>query len=175
MRTIETQVFTFDELSEEAKKKAINGLSSINLDHEWWDFVYEDAKNVGIKIDGFDTGRSWEINLEFISSAYESASKMMKEHGEMCDTYKTSAQFVKDWDELVGKYSDGVNTSVVADDNEYEFDKEADELEKEFIKSIGHDWLTILRNEEEYRYSEEAVIETINANEYEFTEEGELV
>ena len=37
MRTIETKIYTFNELSDEAKVKAIDNYRDINVDHEWWD------------------------------------------------------------------------------------------------------------------------------------------
>jgi len=178
MRTETTTrtIYTFDELSDRAKEKAIEQYRNASQYwDDWYECVYDDAENVGIKITGFDIGRGWDIDLKFVSSAYESASKMMKEHGETCETYKTSKDFITDWDALVFKHSDGVDTSVVADDNEYEFDKEADGLEAEFVKSIGHDWLILLQKEEEYLTSDEAIIENIEANEWEFTEEGKRI
>jgi hypothetical protein len=173
MRTIETTVFTFDELSEDAKEKAIQDYRNKDVYwHDWWECIYDDAENVGIKITGFNTGRGWDISFKFIDSAYDSAQKIIKEHGQACQTYKTAAKFVNDWAELVAKYSDGIKLDEVADDNEYEFDNEADELEKDFQSSIGHDFLMLLQEEEEYLNSDEAISETIQANEYEFTEQG---
>ena len=40
MRTIETKIFTFDELSEEAKENAVNSIRSKGIDT---DFIYDDA------------------------------------------------------------------------------------------------------------------------------------
>jgi hypothetical protein len=45
----ETKKYQFSELSETAKESAIENLAWINVEHyEWWEFVYDDAKNVGI-------------------------------------------------------------------------------------------------------------------------------
>lgn len=176
MRTIETQVYTFDELSEMAKQRAIEDYRNKDTSwYDWWEFIYDDAENVGIKITHFDTGRAWDIGIEFFDSAYDVAQKIIKEHGEMCETYKTAAAFIKDWAELVAKHSDGIKLDEVAEDNEYEFDQDAEELEEEFSRDIGHDFLTLLQKEEEYLNSDEFIIETIEANEYEFTEEGKRI
>jgi len=174
MRTIEVNLYTFEELSDEAKEKALDKLRHINIDYDWWEGVYMHAENVGIKIKHFDTGRPWSIGIELQDSACEVARKIIAEHGKACGTYKTAEKFLADWAELVKQYSDGINTEIVAEDNEYEFDNEADELEKEFRRDIGHEYLTILQKEEEYLSSDEAVKETILANEYEFNEEGEM-
>lgn len=42
-RTIETPVFMFDQLSDEAKAKALEKNYEWNIDHEWWDSTYDDA------------------------------------------------------------------------------------------------------------------------------------
>lgn len=174
MRTETTTrtLHTFDELSDEAKEKALQEYRDINFFYDWWDFIYEDSERVGLKIDGFDLDRRRHATGKFIESAFECASKIIKEHGETCETYKTAKAFLSDWYELVIKHSDGINTDEVSEDNEYEFDKDADELESDFLKSILEDFSIILQNEYEYLYSDKAVREAIEANEYEFTEEG---
>ena len=171
-RTIRTKVYKFDELNEDAKQKAIESLSDINVNYDWWQFVYEDAKNVGIQINGFDIDRESYCKGIFIESANYTANKIKFEHGENCETYKTAISFISDWDKLVAKYSDGKNTDKVTEDNEYDFDNEADELENEFLNSICEDYRVMLSNEYDYLTSEEAIIETIRANEYEFTADG---
>lgn len=42
MRTIETTVYTFDELSDSAKQKALDADRDRDVDHNWWEFTYED-------------------------------------------------------------------------------------------------------------------------------------
>jgi hypothetical protein len=174
MRTETTtrNLYTFDELSDEAKEKALEECRDINVCFDWWEFIYEDAERIGLKIQSFDLDRRRHATGKFIESAFDCASKIIKEHGEKCETYKTAKAFLSDWAELVTKYSDGINTQEVCEDNEYEFDQEADELESEFLKSILEDYSISLQNEYEYLYEDEAVRETIEANEYEFTEEG---
>ena len=41
-RTIETTVYTIDELSDAARERARAWYRETCLDHEWYDFVYED-------------------------------------------------------------------------------------------------------------------------------------
>lgn len=69
---------------------------------------------------------------------------------------------------------DGKRTNIVAEGNEYDFDNEADDLEADFLKSICEDYRILLRQEYEYRQSKDAIIETIEANEYEFKADGSL-
>jgi hypothetical protein len=158
MRTIQTTVYSFDELSEAAKQKAIEKLKDINVNHNWWDSVYEDAANVFITINGFDIYRK-DITVS-VDNVQETIGKILEEHGKVCDTYKLAEKFLSDYNEL-------------AEDENFD-DKNAD-LEADFIQAIGEEYLSILSNEYDYRTSDEAIIETIEANSYEFTEEGELI
>lgn len=174
MRTVRTKIYKFAELSEEAKQTAIENLSYINVDHDWWDSVYMDAKNVGLQITGFDLDRNRHANGIFIESATECAYKILAQHGEKCETHLTAHNFIQDYNKLVEKYSDGVNTDIVAEENEYDFDNEADDLEQDFLTSILEDYSLILQKEYEYLTSEEAIIETIEANDYEFTQDGKI-
>lgn len=173
MKTKTITLYQFDELSENAKKRALEIMIEINVDYEWWDSTYEDAARIDLKITSFDMDQY--CNGEFLSSASECANKILKEHGEKCETYKTAKQFLEDRDALVEKYSDGKVKCTVMEENIYDFDNECDELEEEFLKSLLEDYRIMLRNEYEYQMSDEAIIETIRANEYEFTEEGERV
>ena len=170
MRTIQTNVYKFEELSEQGKQQAINNLSSINIDFDWWQYTYLDAKNVGININNFELDRTIDIGMY---DYQETANKIMKEHGETCDTYKNAKQFIKERDALVSKYSNGGNK--VPEENENVFDCELDELEADYKKTLKEDYLSLLRNEYEYLSSREAIIETIEANDYEFTEDGKLI
>lgn len=172
MKTKTINLYEFDELSESAKEKAIQNLSDINVDYEWWDFIFEDAKRIGIKITEFDTDRY--CRGEFIKDFEEIVSSIQQEHGKDCDTYKTAVQFEQEKTALVAKYSDGENLSEVVYENEDDFDQDCDELEKEFLKSLLEDYRIMLRKEYEYLTSCEAIIETIKANEYTFTEDGKL-
>jgi hypothetical protein len=162
MRTIQTTVYTFAELSEQGKDNAVERLSNINTSYDWYKFTYDDAKNVGMSIGGFDLDRGRSIDLE-IDSHIETAQKILTEHGETCDTYKNAKQFIEDIDKLVEE-----------DENE-EFCEQKEELEDNFKKALEEDYLSMLRNEYEYLSSREAIIERIEANEYEFTEDGKLI
>ena len=172
MRTIQTTVYTFAELSEKSKDNAVQNLWDINLRHDWWDSMYEDAKNIGVEIGSFDLERGAKCKVE-VYDYLETANKIIKEHGDTCDTHKNAMQFIAERDALVSKYSNGGDK--VLEENEYDFDTELDELETEYKKSLEEDYLIMLRNEYEYLSSREAIIETIEANEYEFTEDGKLI
>jgi len=97
MKTIEIKLYKFSELSKEAKQKAITELCDINVNYDWRESSYEDAKNIGLKITGFDLDREGYCNGEFLLSANEVCQNIFNEHGEMCETYKTAESFMEEW------------------------------------------------------------------------------
>jgi hypothetical protein len=173
MRTEQINVYKFYELSEQAKKVAMQEYSDINTCDDWWSFVYEDIGQIGAKIEGFDLDKR-QIDGELIDSAYEVADKITANHGEETDTYKLAIAYKNDWDSLVTKHSDGVKTDRVAQGKEQAFDDNADELEASFRKNLLKACLKMLQIEYDYRVSNEAIIESINSNDYEFYASGKI-
>jgi len=108
MRTqiIEKVLYKFEELTEEQKENAIEKLSDINVDFDWWQFIYEDAERIGLKITGFDIGRGSYCKGNFILSANEVAQNIFNKHGEKCETYKTAKNFMEDWQPVFNDYMD---------------------------------------------------------------------
>ena len=173
MRIIETKVFTFDELSDEAKRVALEEQAKFELSCEWYNCIYDEAEELGFNITGFDVDYYCDIELKL--SAYEIAQNIIRNHGEHCDTYKTAESFIEEWNRLVKKYSDGINLEKVAEENEYDFDNEADEAEHDFKKALSKNYRILLRKEYEAVSDEEYLIEIIKINNYEFTENGKLI
>ena len=173
MKIKETKTWKLSELSEETRESAIEKLMDINVDFEWWDLTFEDALNIGIKIDSFDIDRGSYCDGSVQDPEY-TAVLIKANHGEKCETFKTATQYQSDRAKLVEKYSDGINTDIVAEDNEYDYDCECDELNEEFTKSLLEDYRIMLRQEYDYRTTEEVVIETIDANDYDFDIDGNI-
>ena len=169
--TITRTLYTFDELSETAKQKAIEKLWDINVDYEWWNGVYDDAEQVGLEITEFDLDRNRYTKGNFIESAEETAHSIVDNHGEQCETYKTAQSYLKERDNLIDNWPKDEDEEL---ENEYELDGKLDDLDSEFLKSILEDYSISLQKYYDYLTSEEAIKETINANEYEFTEDGEI-
>jgi hypothetical protein len=163
-------VYKFEELSEEGKEKALEGLCDINISSDWWDSTYEDAKNIGLKITSFDIDRGAYCKGRFTESAEGVAKNILSEHGKDCESYKTATSYLKELEELREK--------TRLNDSEYEEgydDLDTEDIDAEFLQSLLEDYRIILTHEYEYLTSREAIKETIDANEYEFTEEGKLI
>ena len=163
MKTKSYNVYKFNELSEPSKQKAIENLCNMNTDYDWWDSVYDDAKTIGLKITGFDLDRGAYYSGDFIESAKETAELIIKNHGDTCATYLDAKKYLADYVNL----GPGLET----------YDDVSDALDKlnaEFLKTICEDYRIILQKEYEYLTSEEAIVETILLNDYDFTEDGKI-
>lgn len=174
MKTITVNLYSFNELNDEAKKVAIEKLSDINVDYQWWECTYGDAKMVDIIIDGFDLDRNRHCSGKLYSNGTDVAYKIKEQHGTNCNTYFLADSYLAEWDKLVEKYSDGKTTNVVDEENFEQFDEEADELTKQFEADLLEEYANILQREYDYLTSEEAIIQTIEVNDYFFTEDGKL-
>lgn len=171
MKIIEIKVYPFDELPPDIQQKVLSNLFDINVDHEWWDGTYEDAKNIGLKITSFDLERNRHAKGEFMYSAVEVAANILKEHGETCETYKTAEAFLDDYNVVFADYTDENSENYES----RELEDQMQDLESDFLESLLEDYSIMLQNECEYLQSEEAVKETIEANEYTFTIEGKMM
>lgn len=167
MKTVEIKLYKFAELSEEAKQNAIERLYDINLNFDWWDGIYDDAERIGLKITGFDLDRNRHATGEFIFEPKDVIEAILSSHGENCGTYKTALEFKERLFQLIEKESE-------LEDRDYDLEGEISDLENEFLKSLLEDYSIMLQHETEYLVSETSIIETIEANDYDFTEDGEI-
>lgn len=168
MKTIEIILYKFDELSEAAQQNAINKLSDINVNYNWWESTYQDAESIGLKVTSFDLDRNRQANGHFEMHPNSVAYEILKNHGETCETYNTASIYSNAIEEIESKYPGGT------DEDEYKIEQETEEAKDEFLKSLLEDYSLILQNESEYLQSEDAIKETILANDYDFTENGKL-
>lgn len=179
-------VYKFEELSDEAKSKAIDNLYDINVDSDWWEFAYDDIENdlkeIGITIQEkhrfyfeIDRGSYFHINkpivtntLAFLKAAgipnAETIAPLLSVH--LSSNSFRAGESNTNHAEIDVEYLDDV---------EFELDEEKLSKElSEFINDKCEDYIILLRKELEYLTSREAIIDTIEANEYEFTENGKL-
>jgi hypothetical protein len=159
--------YSFNELSQDAQQTAISDLNDINVDHGWWYSIYEDAETIGVKITSFDIDRGSYCNMEFIDSFGEVAENIKSEHGENCETFKTAVKYLTDYDKLV------TEQEQFGEDSE-QLEEEIEALDNAFKRSIEEDYRILLSKEYDYLTSDEAIKETIEANDYEFLSTGKM-
>lgn len=215
MKTKTINVYSFDELSEKAKQKALENLYDINVDHDWCDFIYDDFKSIcatiGVDADkkemffsGFSHQGSGSCfyadidlfkliegikNKEFLNYA-PNLEKDNRFNVSPCDVDKRVLNLIGEGIidcscSFVGRersYSVKVDYTFDWQDNKcvnYENIMRQSLKLEEWIEDIASELNSLLYSllEKEYEYltSEEAIIETIKSNEYEFDESGNLL
>lgn len=178
MQQITIKTFDFDELSEEAKRKALNNLYDINTDYYWWGATCDELKyrlnEIGINCDRFywDLDRANYIYMDNPTVTDEKLllkqagidlrtkdAKNALNEGLTIDTINHGGNFAHN---EVSEYTNSYNP----------LSEDTIDSINEVLKDFEHDALEELRNEYEYLSSEEAVIDTIRANEYQFLDDG---
>lgn len=167
MRTIRIKLYKFNELSENAKQKAIQYFRYSKLDiNDAWENIKEDAAKIELSIISLDDNR---LNKgEFYNSAEDTAKLILMAYGKDCDTYNSAENFLYEWNIKKEKF-ENENPGFY-----FIYQDESEDLCNEFLQSILEDYRIMYNKEIEYQDSDEYIIETIEANEYEFTKDGKL-
>jgi len=183
VETITKELYQFSELSDSAKENAVNECSEFNVMEDWWTYSYEDAEKVDLKISGFDCDRGQSIDLAFIYNPIDTANQIIKDHGPTCETFKLSKVFISEYEVLSAliEVFEQLNNDFYDDNFSGEIydvvEKYADQLEfleDEFLKDLSNEYLSILSQEYDYLTSEDAIIELIDSNGYEFSIDGKF-
>lgn len=93
MKQVTTDIYTFDELSEEAKEIAISNNLEINVIGEWYKYIFDDAEKIGLKIEYFDIEKKMCIG-EFTTYPEIVAKNIVNIHGIESHTYKVAKSFL---------------------------------------------------------------------------------
>lgn len=162
MREIKVKLYQFNELSKTAKEKARQWFREGYDGSFEWEYIQQDAKNVGLIIKSLDQHRANKGHFERL--AENTAERILTEHGEVCNTYRTAKTFL---DSLKALPRDEEGELSLYDQDKAEI------LEEEFLHGLLEDYRIMLDSNIEYANSDECVDENILANEYEFIENGE--
>lgn len=179
--TIVRTLYQFDELSDKAKGKARDWYRVGALDYEWWNYIYDDAATVGLRITAFDLDRRKGVEGKLTIGLAESCKAILKEHGPSCGTHKLAGDFLKAYNTLDNAKDEAIRAMTPEDiDNEKEtdilehFEVDVEALEEEYAYALREEYASMLQKEYEYLLSDECVDETIQANDYEFAEDGTI-
>ena len=183
MREMTVTVYSFNELSDDAKKRALNAFRDINVEYDWWtygayDTIRTAGRLLGLDIDriNFDTDSYCIFNADY--EYVRGAAKAVKAEFPQDTKLHDVARKLQD---LQKRHFYSLSCAVTKGQsmNYYRCFRFGEDYECEDLGDIIDDfahWARILlRDEYEYLTSDEAVQEAIEANEYEFTEEGKLV
>lgn len=193
MRTIETSLFLFDELNETAKENA----------RDWWrqgyefkfeaECVIDDAKQIaklfGLSIDsiyysGFwhqGSGASYTGDYQYQKGGLKAVKQHAPNDSELHDIVKRLQKLQSDnFYALRARINTTRHNNLYFDfedtraNNGYMQEAAQNELD-EILNNFAHWIYKLLENAYEWAMTEENVDENIRINEYEFTEEGEIV
>ena len=195
MRTEALHIYTYEELSDEAKAKARDWYRK-NDDNEYSEFVIDDAKEVAALM-------GWEIDKVYYSgfwsqgdgACFEGIMRYNKGCAKLVKAYTNDAELnriAEAWQDLQrqnfyalrarvkqrGQYQHEMCTEFDCEDTRHNYGWLQNPEAEDDIKEIARDFMRWIykRLEAEYEYSvsDEVVAENIIANGYEFTEDGEI-
>jgi hypothetical protein len=173
MRVIETKVYKFSELSDSAKVKALNwyrnGADLMEFtSYDIWASIQAFGKCFGLKVSEINYMQGyWECDYPELSE-----SENDENENETVGQFLTRKLPSGDCP-FTGMCFDEDLLDAIRDNLENE-SRDNDDLKEVFRDSL-HNICKFWNAENDYRHSDEACIEDIEANEYEFTEEGEIV
>ena len=189
MKIIKTKVYPFNELSEEAKKKALDDNRDINTEyHDWYTFTIDEAKseleeqgflNADISFSGFwsqGDGASFTADIDFTNPAILAL---------IPDTIKPHAKDLQGEIYRIDRHYSHENTVRATVDVDTDADdatkKQLDAHEKmedditKFARELMRKIYGQLQDEYDSLTSDEQIKDMFEANDYHFTADGKLV
>jgi len=163
MKTIEINVYKFEELDKQTKEKVIENYRHINVDDfQWYDWIKDDFNRLGLEIQEFDLGRRNYVKI-YIEN-FEDTSKSIIEHfGDSVAIKQTAKNYIDEYEKILSNFKE-----------DEDIERELEILDEQYEKEYSEDILSYLRANYESDISDEAVIDTIEANDYDFTWNGEI-
>ena len=163
MKTIEINVYKFEELDKQTKEKVIDNNTYINVeDTFWYDFIKEDFIRLGLEIRSFDLDRGSFAEIHIEDFEYTSKN-IIDEFGDRVPIKQTAKNYIDEYNKIQANYKE-----------DEDIERELEILDEKYQREFEIDTLSYLRDEYDYQISDEAIIETIEANDYNFTWNGEI-
>ncbi|GAA3989818.1 hypothetical protein [Mucilaginibacter dorajii] len=171
MKTIELHIYLFPELSEEAQERALDDQRFTNVDSFWWDNIYEDARQIGLKIKGFELENGYYCNGEFTENACFCAGKILDSHGESTETYQIALSFRTERDRIIADWPKDEHGELASTGD---LDSELDRVEDDFLTAIRWAYHSLLIQEYNFLTGDKAITETFEAQDCHFTADGRI-
>lgn len=197
MRTKKIELYTYSELSEEAKEKARDWYRQGALEHEWWDCIFDDAKTIGalmgIEIDQiYFSGFSSQGDGACFTGEYQykkgSVTKI-KEYAPQDNELHRIVENLRDIQrqnfyalsatiQHEGRYSHEYSVRVNVSDSRQEYWQDISSDTAESLSDALRDFMrwiyNVLESECDWLVSDKQIVESIEINDYEFTADGEI-
>lgn len=184
--TTKTQVYKYNELPKEVQSKVLENLYDLNTDYEWYELTIDESKKHLSEM-GFDEAT---ISFSGFSSQGDGASfdasvdlkKWLKIH-RLSNKYRALYNHADEVSVSItksGHYEHEYTMGIDSDYYSLESEKAQNqllELENKILEDAREEARIIYKTlEKEYEYltNEDAIIETIEANDYNFTINGKI-
>ena len=163
MKTIEIKVYRFEELDKQTKEKVIENYRYINVDNTfWYDCIKEEFNSLGLEIRSFDLDRGSfaEIHIEDFE---ETSKNIIEEFGDNVPIQKTAKNYIDEFNKIQANFKE-----------DEDIERELEILDEKYQREYSEDILSYLRSSYDWEISDEAITETIEANDYDFTTDGKI-
>jgi hypothetical protein len=163
MKTIEIKVYRFEELDKQTKEKVIENYRYINVDNTfWYDCIKEEFNSLGLEIRSFDLDRGSfaEIHIEDFE---ETSKNIIEEFGDNVPIQKTAKNYIDEFNKIQANFKE-----------DEDIERELEILDEKYQREYSEDILSYLRSSYDWEISDEAIYQTIEANDYDFTTDGKI-
>ena len=163
MKTIEIKVYRFEELDEQTKEKVIENYRYINVDNTfWYDWIKEDFIRLGLEIKEFNLDRGNYAKI-YIDNLEETSKSILHEFGDSVAIKQTAKNYINEYEKIQANFKE-----------DEDIEREVELLDEQYEKEYSEDILSYLRSSYDWEISDEAITETIEANDYDFTTDGKI-
>jgi hypothetical protein len=162
MKTIEIKLYKYEELDKQTREKVIENYRFINVeDTFWYDWIKDDFNRLGLEIQEFDLNRNY-VKI-YIENFEDTSNYIIEEFGDSVAIKQTAKNYLKELEEIVSNFKE-----------DEDIDREFENLDEKYQHEFKADILSYLRSNYKWEISDEAVINTIEANDYDFTTNGKI-
>ena len=163
MKTIEIKVYKFEELDEQTKEKVIENYRYINVDNTfWYDCIKEEFDELGLEIKEFNLDRGNYAKI-YIDNLEETSKSILHEFGDSVLIKQTAKNYMNEYEKIQANFKE-----------DEDIERELEILDEQYEKEYSEDILSYLKLNYDWETSDEAIYQTIEANEYDFTIEGKI-
>jgi hypothetical protein len=163
MKTIEIKVYKFEELDKQTREKVIDNYRNINVeDFQWYDWIKDDFNRLGLEIQEFDLGRRNYAKI-YIENFEDTSKNIIEEFGDSVLIKQTAKNYINEYEKIQANFKE-----------DEDIEREVELLDEQYEKEYSEDILSYLRSNYDWETSDEAIYQTIEANDYDFTTNGKI-
>jgi len=176
-KTREVKVYSIEELDDSGsyptpRDRALDKVREGVFMFDWWDGIYDDAKNVGVTISGFDLGRGRSIDVELDDSPEDVCQAIIDEHGDADEEPRIILAELMRLNESIDEAYDSEDEEDSNGTSLYDLEDQKESVEEDLITYLKQYYYTMLQREYDYMNEDDYLIEYAEANAMEFDKDG---